>query len=250
MSAPAVVLFDLDGTLFDHPTAFARGILAHLRSLGEPYTVDDPAETVAAWQLAEDRHYERYLAGELDYDGQRIARAREFTARFGVTGLDDDALLDWFAGYHRDYREAWSAYDDALPALDALEEALPGVRFGIITNGELALQLRKVRLIGAADRMAEVIASGDVGAAKPDPAIFAHAVERFGVPPADAVYVGDKLRVDALGAADAGLRAVWIDRGEVGWGAYAGEAAERGIRRIVSLSELPALLTPGSPRPR
>jgi len=242
MSTPRIALFDLDATLFDHPGAFRRGILHHTRALGAPYDAVAEDELVAAWRDAEDRHFERYLAGELDYGAHRRARAREFAARFGAPPLDDDAALAWFQGYYDAYRSAWAGYPDVADALDALEAAAPGIRFGVITNGELALQRRKVETIGLAGRMTHVIASGDVGVAKPDPRIFVHAVDRFGVRPHEAVYVGDRVRVDAMGAAAAGLHGVWIDRDELGWGALAAEAAAAGIRRIVSLTELPALL--------
>jgi putative hydrolase of the HAD superfamily len=236
------VLFDLDATLFDHPGAFRTGILTHVGALGAPYDAVAEDELVAAWQQAEDLHFDRYLAGELDYEAQRRARAREFTERFGAAPLGDDEALDWFLGYYTAYRDAWAGYPDVDEALDAIEAAVPGIRFGIITNGELALQARKVEKIGVAGRMEHVIASGDVGVAKPDPRVFAHAVERFGVAPSEAVYVGDRVRVDALGAAAAGLVGVWIDRDERGWGEFETDAAAAGIRRIVSLAELPAVL--------
>jgi putative hydrolase of the HAD superfamily len=240
---PRVVLFDLDGTLFDHPGAFRRGSLAHTAALGAPYDSVGADDIVAAWQAAEDLHYERYLAGEIDYDGQRRARARDFTRRFGAEPpADDAAALDWFRGYHDAYRAAWAAYDDVDETLDALEAALPGIRFGIITNGVLALQERKIEKIGATARMEHVIASGELGVAKPDPRIFTPAVELFGVAPSEAVYVGDRVRVDALGAAAAGLTGIWIDRDERGWGAFEADAAAWDIRRIVSLTELLGVL--------
>ena len=88
-----------------------------------------------------------------------------------------------------------------------------------------------------------MIASGDVGFAKPDARIFALACERFDVHPAQAVYVGDRLETDAVGAAGAGLTGVWLDRsgaGAVDEVAAHGPAA--GIPTITTLAELPGLL--------
>ena len=50
-----------------------------------------------------------------------------------------------------------------------------------------------------------------VGLSKPDPAIFRHALERLGVEPREAVFVGDSYAHDALAARAAGLAAVLID---------------------------------------
>jgi putative hydrolase of the HAD superfamily len=91
--------------------------------------------------------------------------------------------------------------------------------------------------------MLHVVASGELGVAKPDPRIFAHAVERFGLAADEVVYVGDRILVDALGAAAAGLIGVWIDREGTGWAEYEAEAQAAGIHRISSLAELPELLT-------
>jgi putative hydrolase of the HAD superfamily len=53
-----------------------------------------------------------------------------------------------------------------------------------------------------------VVLASDVGAAKPDPAIFHRALEQLGVPPCNAVVVGDDPEQDLASARKAGLRAV------------------------------------------
>ncbi len=244
MTVPSVVLFDLDDTLFAHRAAVARGIQRHVATLGEPYGALDAATTVAYWHQLEETHYHSYLAGQLDFEGQRQARARDFAARHGVA-LDDAAASVWFATYFEHYVESWALHDDALPCLDALTERIPGVRFGLITNGDLAFQTRKVTTVALDQRVEHVIASGELGVVKPDPAIFLHACEVFGVAPSDAVYVGDRLRTDAIGAARAGLTGVWLDRtGDAQSAEDAADAAAAGVLRIRSLAELPALLAP------
>ncbi|MBX6766549.1 MAG: HAD family hydrolase, partial [Actinomadura rubrobrunea] len=97
-----------------------------------------------------------------------------------------------------------------------------------------------------------VVASSEAGAAKPDPAIFRRACAGLGLAPHAVVYVGDRLDVDALGAASAGLHGVWLDRPrEVGCagdeagaadGEYAGPEAA-GVPRITTLTKLPDLFS-------
>lgn len=53
-----------------------------------------------------------------------------------------------------------------------------------------------------------IVLASDVGAAKPDPAIFHRALEQLGVPPCDGVVVGDDPEQDLAGARHAGLRAI------------------------------------------
>jgi putative hydrolase of the HAD superfamily len=231
-----VVLFDLDDTLFAHRQAVDDGIVAHLRSLGGDLALADPSETVSRWHALEEHHYPRYLAGELDFAGQRRERAREFLAGHGRE-IEDAAADAWFAAYSTEYQRAWRLHADTLPCLDALAPT----RLGIITNGDPAVQGRKLAAIGLDGRFEHVIASGSFTFAKPDARIFEAACAAFGVPVGQAMYVGDRLATDAIGAARAGLAGVWLDR----LGATADETAAAevaGVSVIHSLREVPGLV--------
>jgi putative hydrolase of the HAD superfamily len=242
-SAISVVLFDLDDTLFAHRKAVDDGIVDYVRMLGAPYRLADAASEVAAWYELEERHYHSYLGGDLDYEGQRRARARDFAARHGVT-LDDDAASTWFASYFEHYVNNWVLHEDALPCLDELRSA--GLRLGLITNGDEAFQLRKLARLRLTDRFEHIVTSGALGITKPDARIFEHACTLFDVEPAATAYVGDRLATDAVGAAHAGLTGVWLDRaGARVSDELAALSAESGVIRITSLAELPAALLPG-----
>ena len=284
----SVVLFDLDDTLMAHTRAVdlaidraqrTAGALAGSGAAGRDaggfaaFAADDPTVVRARWRELEELHYARYLSGELDYLGQRVWRARDMLLPYGVT-LDDEAALRWFAEYLHGYRDNWTLFDDALPTLDAIERAVPGVRFGIITNGDLVFQTDKLHRIDLWDRLdltparadgtiddparrGRVIASGELGVAKPDPAIFSAAARAFGVSAASCLYVGDRLTTDAVGGAAAGMRGVWLARPDRNLTAAAADhlvaestelrahsdALPTGVTRITSLAELPALLT-------
>jgi putative hydrolase of the HAD superfamily len=78
-----------------------------------------------------------------------------------------------------------------------------------------------------------VVSSAAVGAAKPDPAIFAVALERADARPGDALHVGDSLDKDVAGARAAGIGALLVCRD--------GHPPD-GVRAIGTLAELPSLL--------
>ncbi|TQM19509.1 putative hydrolase of the HAD superfamily [Microcella putealis] len=260
----SVVLFDLDDTLMAHSAAVDHAIDRAQRGAGAlaasgaagadaggfvAFAADDPGSVRARWRELEERHYARYLSGELDFLGQRIWRAREVLAPYGVT-LDDEAALRWFAEYVRGYEEGWALYDDALPALDTIERAVPGVRFGIITNGDLTIQAGKLHRIALWDRLeltpvradgsvdeparsGRLITSAELGVAKPDPAIFAAAASAFGVSAASCLYVGDRLTTDAVGGAAAGMRGVWLARPDRNLTAAAADARDARVARAL-----------------
>jgi putative hydrolase of the HAD superfamily len=232
----SVVLFDLDDTLFAHRRAVEEGVIAHLRTLELGGDLDEAAEATR-WTDLEEKHYPRYLAGELEYLGQRRARARDFMAHYGVAFADDAAAESWFEEYLREYRAAWALHDDALPTL----AALTGYRLGIITNGVTHFQQPKLEALGLTPYFEHVVTSGDFGAVKPHPSIFLHACSLFGVTPDQAVYVGDRLQTDAIGAAAAGLTGVWLNR-RAATADERRKAAASGVHIIGELTELPGLL--------
>lgn len=239
MNSIRAVLFDLDDTLFAHRESVEAGIHAHRALLGGELAAADPVTEFARWNALEEEHYHRYLAGELDFHGQRRARVRGFVAPYGIE-LDDEAAEGWFESYLVHYESAWRLHDDVEPCLAAIAPRA----LGIITNGELPFQTAKLRGTGLDTLipLAHVVASGEEGVAKPDARIFESAAQRLGVAPSEACYVGDRLHTDAIGAARAGLLGVWIDRPGVATSEQLAEAAREGVPVIRTLAELPSLL--------
>ena len=197
-----LILFDVDGTLVDEAAAERAGALELHRRAASAMTFRN---FLTAWSAATERHFDRYLRDETDFRGQRRARIREVIN----ADLDDEAADATFDAYRRAYESAWSLFPDVAGCLDALA----GQQLGVVTNGEGSQQRRKLAKTGAADRFDCIVVSGECGYVKPSTEIFLHACELLGVPPSDAVYVGDRYDVDAQAARRAGLMGVWLDRG-------------------------------------
>ncbi len=190
--------------------------------------VSSPEEFAQLWNRAQDRHMDRYVAGEISFQEQRRERICEvFEAKFSDAEADD--LFSIYLGH---YENSWRAYPDVLPCLESLRVD----HVAVITNGDGAQQRKKLRRTGLADGFAGVIASGDFGCSKPDPRIFHYACERASVNPSDAIHVGDSLTVDYDGASAAGLRGVLLVREE------SAMPADPSIATLRSLNELPSLI--------
>ncbi|MQW74870.1 HAD-IA family hydrolase [Nocardioides sp. dk4132] len=202
------VLFDLDGTLVDHRAAADAAVAEWVARYGGRRDAADDA--VAEWGRLEGLHFAAYLRGEATFQEQRRGRIAEFLAFLGRPVPDADAMDRLFQSYLDLYEAAWVAYDDVVPALDLL--AASGVALGVLTNGDEAQQRAKLRAVGLLDRFDCVVASSSLPAAKPDATAFVAACERLGRPPGSVSYVGDNLHTDALAAAQAGLRGVWLNR--------------------------------------
>lgn len=81
-----------------------------------------------------------------------------------------------------------------------------------LTNGNAELSR-----VGLAPFFVASIAALEVGVSKPDPRIFRAAAEAVGVHPHEVLHVGDDAVTDVLGAYDAGMQAVWINREQAAW---------------------------------
>lgn len=105
--------------------------------------------------------------------------------------------------------EHYELFPDALPAIRELRAS--GYRVGLISNFEAWLAKLLDRL-GVSPLLEVAVISGVEGIEKPDLRIFETALDRLGLPPERAVYVGDNPRVDVDPAEKLGMSAVLIDR--------------------------------------
>jgi putative hydrolase of the HAD superfamily len=172
-----------------------------------------------------------YLANHLDgsdrdsLEGLRDRCAQALMDALELPGLD-----------HATARQAmmnaleFAPYADVVPALKALRAA--GRRLVIVSNWDCSLPdwLGPPGLLELVDG---VVTSADVGRAKPDPLAFLRALELVGVPPSEALHVGDSIDNDVRGARAAGVRAVLLQR--------AGEPPP-GVEAVRTLAAVPALL--------
>jgi putative hydrolase of the HAD superfamily len=174
---------------------------------------------------AEVAFYRAHMARGRDTESLAQLRARCAEVLFGALPLtvsaDGDARTEALLDALR-----FTAYDDARPALMAARRH--GARVIVVSNWDVGLGEVLERL-GLAPLVDAVVTSAAVGAAKPEPAIFAHALALAGTDAGHARHVGDSLSEDVAGARAAGIRPLLLRRDG---------SQEPGVRTIASLAEL------------
>ena len=119
-------------------------------------------------------------------------------------------------------------YPEVPGVLAALRER--GSALVVVSNWDVSLH-DVLAQTGLRELVDAVVTSAELGVAKPDPAIFAHALELAGgVPPEDALHAGDDLAADVDGARAAGIEPLLV--------ALDGERPPPGVRAIASLEGL------------
>lgn len=221
-----LILFDIDDTLLDDAQATRLATDALHSQLKSEWSLEEFRER---WLASIERHFARFLAGEISFEEQRRTRIRDVVP----TAVADSEADDVFAIYLAQYERHWRLFADVLPCLEAVREH----QLGVVSNGNSYQQRQKLQRLGIHDRFTCVVLSEEVGYAKPDARIFLRACEQAGVDPRQSVHVGDRMDVDAFGASQAGLRAVWLNRM-----AAKAPALDHDFTIIGTLAELPALV--------
>ncbi|MFQ5951065.1 MAG: HAD family hydrolase [Candidatus Geothermarchaeales archaeon] len=117
-----------------------------------------------------------------------------------------DELLDFL---HRLYYSCYS-WAPMYGALQILEELQLRYRLGIVSNTISRIPLIALEKLQLSDLFQVVVLSRDLGRRKPDPLPFNHTLTQLGVPPTEAVFVGNDLHADVLGAKKVGMRTIWL----------------------------------------
>jgi putative hydrolase of the HAD superfamily len=230
----AVVFFDVAGTLIRvrHGVgAQYAGVAGRFGVTAEPSALE--REFPRAFRAAPPMAFPGAPAEAIPGHEREVWRGivRDVFAGAGLlTAFAPGAFDAYFDAVYRHFEDAavWEVFPDVVPALSAL--CALGCSLGIISNFDSRV-LGILEGLSLAPWFASVTLSSQVGATKPDPAIFERALARHGAVAARAVHVGDSPVEDGEGARAAGLQAVLIDRG-------GRHAARPGLVRVTSLESL------------
>jgi putative hydrolase of the HAD superfamily len=203
------VLFDIDDTLVDLEYAMTTA----LREVSEHLL---PGLDQTGWErfgrifTHETTHYyDRYLAGELTFNDQRLLRGRAALGHFGVELADGEESHRWLTAYSRLQPSYVRVFADVPPLLDLLDAA--GIPYGAVSNNVHDYQRAKLDGAGL-ERVSRLVGTDTVGVAKPEPAIYLEGVRLLGTAAEETLYVGDNRLLDAVGSTAAGLVGVWLNR--------------------------------------
>ena len=119
------------------------------------------------------------------------------------------------SGEEDDYWETINSKTSLFPETKTvLEQLAPAYRLALITNtqGQASSGGHRIRLFPDLESLFEVVivaGENDISP-KPDPMPFLVCLEKLGIDPIAAIYVGDDWRIDVCGAQAVGIQPVWL----------------------------------------
>jgi putative hydrolase of the HAD superfamily len=231
---PRVLSFDLDDTLWscDDVIERAEQVVHGWLAQRHPHITDEfDRETMRQlrWQFAEQRP-------ELAVDLTELRRVslRWHAERAGYDARTSAALAEEGVSVFLDARHQVTPYADVRPVLERLAQHYPLVA---VTNGNADVMRTEL-----ADLFDLALSAADVGAAKPDPAVFRAVCEARGIRAGDLVHVGDDPIRDVHAARAFGARAIWLNRDGQPWP----EDLPRGHNELTTLHDLAELVLAGA----
>jgi len=94
-----------------------------------------------------------------------------------------------------------------------LHELSKKIRLGLVSDSQEVYIIPELRLVGLDSLFETVVISSRYGYRKPDPRLFQQALKEMGLTMTDDVlYVGDNWERDIVGASNAGMQAILIQR--------------------------------------
>ena len=209
--ATRAVFFDLGGTLL----VMRRDRIVSLILSKDGYPVE-PEQVHAAYFRVEPSWLRVYggktMTGEETEEAYRQLDAMIFRLLF--PGRPEEEVQRVSALTH----DSWplveknvplELYPDAVPTLERLKS--DGYVLGLVSNAPPDT-MKAIEALGLPRYLPVIVVSGIVGVSKPNPEIFRYALERAGVQASQAVHVGDVYEADIVGARNAGIKGLLIDR--------------------------------------
>jgi len=217
---PRMILIDVDGTLVDSVPDLAYCVDEMMRRLDRPPRGEAQVRNWVGNGV--ERLVRRALIGRLDGEPSEAEFARAYPIFLDLYGDNTSKRSRLYPGIRE--------------GLDYLRSA--GYRLGCVTNKAVQFTEPLLRDLGVREAF-EIVVSGDtLPAKKPDTMPLLHAAAFFGVPPQEALMVGDSVS-DVTAARAAGFQIVCMSYG-YNHGVDIREASPDAV--IDSLAEIRGLL--------
>ena len=201
------VFFDFDDTLFDHRYCSRSALdwLRHNYNCFNGTTLDELE--LEHLKILEEIHFRKVLTGEFSLDDARAERFRRIFHNHKMEN-PEKFMGEAARNYRKVYESSYKLVDGAKDLLDSIKGK---TKIVVITNNLIKEQQGKIKKCNVENYIDELVTSEEIGFTKPEPEIFHAALKRVNCAPDEVIMVGDSWERDVLGAANVGIKNIWIN---------------------------------------
>ncbi|HET9914498.1 MAG TPA: HAD family hydrolase [Anaerolineales bacterium] len=212
-SLPYFLFLDLDDTILDYMAPGERCWENLCASFAPRLDNISPDQLLTAikqtgkWFWSDP---ERHRTWRLDL---RTARRLVLAQAFSQLQVNDLKTSKELADSFTTLREEMvQPFPGSVETLKILQDR--DIRMGLITNGNAEFQRAKIRRFALEQYFNFILVESEFGVGKPDPRVFKHGLERFGVSPTQVWMIGDDLEYDIRPAQQLGMGTVWVNHAD------------------------------------
>lgn len=186
------VIFDLDNTILNRTSTFRSFTQSFLNMY---------------FSHLDEHNALLHTIIELDQDGYKD-KTELFTELLQeLPWVEKPQLSELLAFYSVQYVKSAILMDHAL---EVIKHVRSKYKIGLITNGKTPIQYGKIDQLGIREAFDFIVVSEEAGVKKPDPRIFAIALDKLELEAEECIYIGDHPVNDIEGASQFGMDTIWL----------------------------------------
>lgn len=201
----SVITIDLDDTLWDN-----KPTLEYAEKQLYAWLKHNAPRLAESFSIADFKAHRKNMAEqnpELRHDMTK-QRHESLVMLFEDEGYDK-SLASTAMEVFLQARNIVTLYDDVKPVLGELNNKYDLVA---VSNGNA-----DIKQIGIDGYFEWSISPSDTGTSKPDPLVFEIIMERMKLTSEMFIHVGDEPETDIIGAQNAGIKNIWLNRSNIVW---------------------------------
>lgn len=214
MSDFRIAFFDLDDTLVDHTHGVEAALQTLFRRRYDSLANLESSELRRLWGLSFGKYWPEVINGHITLLESRAARLADMLQLLNIPA-EQSELYEMAEEYG-------TLYTENVELIDGVEEVLKllasrDIEIAIVTNTTDEMAREKLEKTGLGRFVKATVSAEETGKMKPDIEIFRISLQKTGFSREEAVFTGDSIKNDVVGARNAGIAPVWFNRFGMNW---------------------------------
>lgn len=212
LTLPRAIMLDLDDTIIANETLkkecwnrVEKEFSVTLKEIGAGRLISSILKHSDVFWSDAERH--RVWRQSIDEARREIVKETFSDLRLPDNGLAEK-IADRFSAVRE---EAMHPFPSAIETVGKFRER--GVLLALVTNGNAAVQRRKIERFGLSGLFNHIFIEGEQGYGKPDERIYLKALTALGTRPAETWMIGDNPVWDVFAPQKLGIKGIWVNAG-------------------------------------